>query len=64
MWFLLSTRLRTWFALAVALPVARAVIRRAASRADRHDPDAKAARVLHRADSVLTTATRRRKNRN
>lgn len=39
MWVLLSSRLRTWVLLAIAVPAARAAIRYAAKRIDRDRPD-------------------------
>jgi hypothetical protein len=61
MWIFLSSRLRTWLLLAVALPLARTVIRRAAARIGRRNPDSPAASWLQSADSALTRRTRRRR---
>ncbi len=61
MWIFLSKRLRTWLLLAVALPLARTVVRRAAATTGRRNPDSPAASWLRRADSALTRRTRRRR---
>ena len=57
MWALLSARLRTWLLMAIALPLARLLVHRLAVAADRHD--ARSARLLRRADSAVTTVSRR-----
>jgi hypothetical protein len=59
MWALLSARLRTWLLLAIALPLARALIHRLTVAADQRDPAARTARVLHHADSAVTAVSRR-----
>jgi hypothetical protein len=59
MWIFLYNRLRTWLLLAVALPLARTVIRRAAAITSRRKPDSPAASWLRRADGALTRRTRR-----
>lgn len=59
MWALLSARLRTWLLLAIALPLARALIHRLAVAADQRDPAARSARALHHADSAVTAVSRR-----
>ena len=59
MWVLLSSRIRTWLMLAVAVPVLRAVLRRASASATRRDPNSTAARVLRTADSGLSRLDRR-----
>src|SRR4029077_15782907 len=38
MWVFLSSRLRTWLLLAIALPLARLLVHRLAVAADHHDP--------------------------
>ncbi len=48
MWLFLSSRIRTWLLLAVALPLA---------------PNSTAASMLRRADSTLTSLARRRRGR-
>jgi hypothetical protein len=58
MWALLSTRLRTWLLIAIALPTARVLVHRLAVYADHHD--ARSARLLRRADSAVTTVSQRR----
>lgn len=63
MWVLLSSRLRTWLILAVAVPVIHRVLTRiAASRAVTH-PDARSTTVLRRADSALARVQARRRGR-
>ncbi len=57
MWALLSARLRTWLLMAIALPMARRLVHRLAVSAERHD--ARSARLLRRADSAVTTVSRR-----
>ena len=59
MWAFLSARLRTWLLLVIALPLARMLIHRLAIAASRHDPAARTARVLGRADSAVTAVSRR-----
>ncbi|HEY5362324.1 MAG TPA: hypothetical protein VIJ82_32345 [Streptosporangiaceae bacterium] len=59
MWLFFSRRLRTWLLLAIALPLTRRLVHRLATAADRHDPSARTARVLHGADSAVTTVARR-----
>ena len=54
MWIFLSARLRTWLLLAAALPLARLLAHRLAVAAERRDPSARAAKLLHRADSAVT----------
>jgi hypothetical protein len=57
MWVFLSVRLRRWLLMAIALPLARLLVHRLARAADRRD--ARSARLLHRADSAVTTVSRR-----
>ncbi len=59
MWAFLSARLRTWLLLAIALPLARALIHRLTVAADHRDPAARTARALHHADSAVTAVSRR-----
>jgi len=59
MWVFLSARLRTWLLLAIALPLARLLVHRLAMAAERHDPSARPARLLHQADSAVTAVSRR-----
>lgn len=63
MFVFLSSRLRTWLLLAVALPLARTAVRRVATSAARRDPQARTAKVLNRADSTLAALSRRRSRR-
>jgi len=55
MWVFLSARLRTWLLLAVALPLARLLVHRLAVAAERRDPSGRTAKLLHQADSAVTT---------
>jgi hypothetical protein len=59
MWVFLSSRLRRWVLLVIALPLARVVVHRLALAAERRDPSARTARALHHADSTMTTLSRR-----
>jgi hypothetical protein len=59
MWLFFSRRLRTWILLAIALPLARALVHRLAPAADRRDPSARSAKALHHADSAVTAVSRR-----
>jgi hypothetical protein len=59
MWVFFSRRLRTWILLAIALPLARALVHRLALAADRRDPAARSAKALHQADSAVTAVSRR-----
>jgi hypothetical protein len=58
-WVLLSSRLRTWLLLAIAVPILRTVLRRASASASRRDPNSTAARVLRSADTGLSRLDRR-----
>jgi hypothetical protein len=64
MWAFFSKRLRLWLLLAVALPLARAVVHRLALAADRRNPSARSARVLHQADSAVTALSQRASRKN
>ena len=59
MWVFLSSRLRTWLLLAIALPLARLLVHRLAVAADRRDPSARTARLLNQADSAVATVSGR-----
>jgi len=59
MWVFLTARLRRWVLLAVALPLARLLVHRLALAADHHNPGARTARALRRADSAVTGVSRR-----
>lgn len=63
MWLFLSSRIRTWLLLAIALPLARTIIHRMAASAARRNPNSSAASGLRRADSALTSLARRRRGR-
>jgi len=55
MWVFLTRRIRTWLLLAIALPLARVLVHRLAVAAERRDPSARSARLLHQADSAVTS---------
>jgi hypothetical protein len=59
MWILLFTRLRTWLLIAVALPLARTLVHRAAASTERRRPRTALATWLNRADATLTSASQR-----
>ncbi len=63
MWALLSTRLRTWLLLAIALPTARAIVHRLAVTADQRNPRATTSRLMRHADTTLTSVSGRRGGR-
>jgi hypothetical protein len=48
-----------WLLLAIALPLAQALVHRLALAAERHDPSTRTARTLLRADSAVTSVSRR-----
>jgi hypothetical protein len=58
MWVFLSARLRTWLLLAIALPLARLLAHRLAVATERHDPSARTAKLLRRADSAVGTVAK------
>ena len=60
MWLFLSRRLRTWLLLAVAIPLARRVLARAAAARDRSDPTARSTALLRRIDTSLGNVQSRR----
>ncbi len=63
MWVFLSARLRAWLLLAIALPLARLLVHRLAVAAERRDPSARRAKLLHRADSAVTAVSGRASRR-
>lgn len=63
MWAFLSSRLRTWLLIAVALPLVRALLRRISAAAERRRPGARSTRLVGRADSVLQSLADRRSRR-
>jgi len=63
MWVFVSARLRTWLLLAIALPLARLLVHRLAVAAERHDPSARRAKLLRRADSAVTAVSGRSSRR-
>jgi hypothetical protein len=60
MWALLSTRLRTWLLLAVAVPLAGALARFVAGRLERRNGSTRVSRALYSASDL---AARRGKGR-
>ena len=59
MWAFFSRRLRMWLLLAIALPLAQALVHRLALAAERRDPSTRTARALFKADSTVTAVSRR-----
>ena len=59
MWLFLSRRLRMWILLAIALPLARALVHRLALAAEQRDASTRTARTLHQADSAVTAVSQR-----
>jgi hypothetical protein len=59
MWVFLSSRLRTWLLLAIALPLARLLAHRLAVATDRRDASSRTARLLNQADSAVATVSGR-----
>ena len=59
MWAFFSRRLRMWLLLAIALPLARALVHRLAVAAESRDPSTRTAKALHQADSAVTTVSQR-----
>jgi hypothetical protein len=59
MWAFFSRRLRMWLLLAIALPLAQALVHRLALAAERRDPSTRTAKTLHRADSAVAGVSRR-----
>jgi hypothetical protein len=58
MWFFFR-RFRRLILLAIALPLARALVHRLAVAAQQRDPSTRSARALHHADSAVTAVSRR-----
>ena len=48
-----------WLLLAIALPLAQALVHRLAVAAGRRDPSTRTARALFKADSTVTAVSRR-----
>ena len=48
-----------WLLLAIALPLTQALVHRLALAAERRDPSTRTARTLLRADSAVTSVSRR-----
>jgi len=63
MWAFFSRRLRMWVLLAIALPLARALVHRLAVAAERRDASTRTARALRQADSTVTAVSRRTENK-
>jgi len=59
MWILLTTRLRTWLLIAIALPLARTLVHRAAASTQRRRPGTALGTWLKRADAALIATSRR-----
>jgi hypothetical protein len=59
MWAFFSRRLRMWLLLAIALPLAQALVHRLALAAEHRDPSTRTARTLVRADSAVSSVSRR-----
>ena len=59
MWAFFSRRLRMWLLLAIALPLTRALVHRLALAAVRRDPSTRTAKALFKADSAVTSVSRR-----
>jgi len=59
MWAFFSKRVRMWLLLAIALPLTQALVHRLALAAERRDPSTRTARTLLRADSAVTSVSRR-----
>ena len=64
MWAFFSRRLRMWLLLAIALPLARALVHRLARAAERRNPSARTAKALHQADTAVTAVSRRASRQN
>jgi len=52
-----------WLLLAIALPLARLLVHRLAVATERHDPSARTAKLLRRADSAVTAVSGRSSRR-
>lgn len=63
MWVFLLRRVRAWLLLAVALPLARALVHRLALAAERRRPAGRTARALRHADGAVTAVWRRASRR-
>jgi hypothetical protein len=48
-----------WLLLAIVLPLARALVHRLALAAERRDPSTRTAKALFKADSTVTSVSRR-----
>jgi hypothetical protein len=59
MWVFFSRRLRMWLLLAIALPLARALVHRLALAAEKRDSSTRTAKALHQADSAVTAVSQR-----
>jgi hypothetical protein len=59
MWVFLTRRLRMWLLLAIALPLARALVHRLALAAEHRNPSTRTANTLRHADSVVDGVSRR-----
>jgi hypothetical protein len=59
MWVFVSSRLRMWLLMAVALPLARFLVHQIARAAHQRRPDATTTRLLDNADSAMTSVSER-----
>lgn len=59
MWILLTSRLRSWLLIAIALPLARTLVHRAAASTQRRRPGTALGTWLTRADAALNATSRR-----
>ncbi|UQX88443.1 hypothetical protein M6D93_00210 [Jatrophihabitans telluris] len=63
MWVFLSRRLRTWLALAVAIPLLRAVLRALGARSARRNPTSATTTTLRKAENFLAGLSSRSRRR-
>jgi hypothetical protein len=59
MWLFFSRRLRRLLLMAIALPLARAIVHRLARAAERRDPSTRTAKALRQTDSAVTSVSER-----
>jgi hypothetical protein len=59
MWLFFSRRLRRLLLMAIALPLARAIVHRLARAAERRDPSTRTAKALRHTDSAVTSVSER-----
>jgi hypothetical protein len=63
MWVFLSSRIRTWLLMAVAVPLLARVVSRLAAGARLRDPGGAAAKWLTRLETALLRVSRRKRRR-